>query len=98
MTLTDAIRRLRPRLAVNAAYRAVFESPEGDKVLRDLMQRGGLLETSVVEGDAGLTHFKEGRRSLVLDIMSELRWTEADILKLARQREPGPPEFEEEAA
>jgi hypothetical protein len=46
-----------------------------------------------------LTHFKEGRRSLVLDIINELRWDEEDIAKLARERaEVEPPQFEQEAA
>jgi hypothetical protein len=101
VNLPTSLRSWIPRLAINAAYRAVFTSPEGERVLRDLMMRGGVLETSVVEGDAGLTHFKEGRRSLVLDIIAELRFTEGDILRLARERSsegPTPPQFEQDAA
>jgi len=86
MAVTDLIRKFLPRLAINASYRAVFDSPEGERVLHDLMQRAGILETSVIEGDAGMTHFKEGRRSVVLDILAELQWSESDIARAARER------------
>src|SRR5262245_54069559 len=99
MEWSETIRRFMPRLAVNAAYRAVFDSPEGEKVLKDLMIRGGLLETSTIPGDPHMTHFRDGRRSLVLDILAELQWSESQIARLAREQSPGNlPQPEEEAA
>jgi len=97
--VAEALRRWIPRLAINAAYRAVFTSPDGEKVLRDLMKRGGLLETSMVEGDPHLTAFKEGKRAVILDVLAELRWSEKEIAGLARERqEELPLGMEEEAA
>lgn len=94
MILGTVLQGWLPRLAINAAYKAVFDSPDGVRVMRDLMIRGGLLETSAVEGDPHMTHFNEGRRSLVLDILKELRWSETDIAELARERDQPPPQMD----
>ena len=85
--LRDRFRGVQDReRAIRQAYHAVFASDDGKLVLHDLLQRGGLLETSAVSGDAFMTHFKEGRRSVALEIIHKLRWTEAEMLQLALQR------------
>jgi hypothetical protein len=73
----DRLRRTR------RAYQQVFGTPEGQIVLHDLLARCGVLETSVVHGDPYVTHFREGRRSVGLDLLHKLRWTEGDLHQLA---------------
>lgn len=82
------LRRFKRQLAVKAAYRDVFDTPEGQMVFRDLARRSGLHETSFEPGDPQHTAFKEGRRSLFLEILQQLRWTEGEIAQLARERDP----------
>lgn len=79
--------RMRPILRVKAAYRETFEPPAGQMVLRDIARRGGMFETSM-EPDAHMTSFKEGRRSLALEIFQMLRWSDGEIAQLATQRDP----------
>lgn len=69
-----------------AAYSAVFESPDGRIVLADLLARAGMLEVSTVFGDPYATHFRDGRRALALEIVNLLRWSEMELLQLAKER------------
>ena len=68
----------------SAAYSAVFATPEGEIVLQDLLREGGLLASSVVEGDAYATHRKEGRRELALHIVHRLSWSESQVAAFAQ--------------
>jgi hypothetical protein len=72
--------------AIRSAYHTVFDSPDGKLVLTDMLQAGGLLESSMVGGDAHMTHYREGRRSMALDLIHKLRWTEGEVMQLALQR------------
>lgn len=82
------LRHFRRALRIKAAYRETFESPAGTLVLRDLLRRAGALETSMEPGDPGMTAFREGRRSLALDVLQQLRWSEGELAQLARERDP----------
>lgn len=81
--LPETIRR---RFALSRAYREVFETDAGKQVLADLAKKSGLLATSFAPGDPQATHFAEGRRSLMLEIIAELRWSETEIMQLASAR------------
>lgn len=74
----------RARLSEN--YKAVFNHGAGKIVLADILKKGGVLETSVVAGDVQMTAFNEGKRSLALSIVEELRWNPMDLLALAEER------------
>lgn len=74
------------RLAVSEAYRRLYDTPEGQIVMHDLMRRCGILEVSAEAGDAHMTYFRDGRRSIALEIMQELRWTEGELVKLAQEQ------------
>jgi len=80
--VAKVLKGFRRQAAVNQAYHAVYATPEGQLVLHDLMRRGGILETSPVPDDS---RFYEVRRSLALEIAKELRWTEAEMIALARE-------------
>lgn len=51
-------------------YRAVFETPAGQKVLKDLMTFGKFFDTSYVPGDPTTTAYNEGMRRMILRILS----------------------------
>lgn len=72
--------------AIRSAYATVFGSPEGKLVLHDLLRRTGILEASMVAGDPHMTHFRDGRRSVGLDVVHMLRWTEGEMMQLALQQ------------
>lgn len=63
------------------AYQNVFGQGDGRIVLNDILKRGGTLETSVIPGDPYQTHFREGRRSLALEILNETGVNQSAILK-----------------
>ena len=55
--------------AMRKAYRDVFSSKDGQKVLADIAQRG-LLQTVSFTGESPLsTAFNEGKRALALEII-----------------------------
>jgi hypothetical protein len=74
------------RAALGDAYRAVFDSADGKKVLTDLCRAGHLLETTVALGDPYLTHVAEGKRIIILHILDMLRWTPNEVRALAEER------------
>lgn len=61
------------KLALLHDYKAVFGTPQGKRVLQDLMAKGGLLQSNYVPGDSHGTAYNEGARSLVLHIFEILR-------------------------
>lgn len=70
---------IRRRIAMTKAYKEVFNSIDGRIVLRDLMKKAGLLSAEAGEFDAG-------RRSLMLEILAELRFDEEKLLEVATER------------
>ena len=74
--ISKAMRRKEERL--NEAYRAVLASENGRMVLRDLLDRSGVLAASgVPNGNGGFTSgsetfWREGRRSVGLDLIARL--------------------------
>lgn len=76
-------RDLLERLVSSARrYRNVFANGgDGAWVLNDILRRGGMLETSVVPGDTQMTGFREGRRSLAMEILKESGVRESALLK-----------------
>lgn len=71
---------------IASAYQETFGHPAGQMTLRDILRRAGVLETSIVQGDAQLSAWKEGRRALALEIIECLRWNEMELLSLATER------------
>jgi hypothetical protein len=70
---------LRRRITLTKAYKDVFGSIDGQIVLKDLVARAGILEA-----DPG--KFAAGRRSIVLEILLELRFDETALMALAAER------------
>jgi len=55
-------------------YRKVFQSPEGERVLRDLMKQFHAMGTTYFQGDTHQTAFREGQRNVFLHIVNELNY------------------------
>lgn len=66
-------------------YRQTFGGEHGKRVLLDMMRRHFVLQSTKVPGDAGESAFREGRRSVVLDIMNVLRMDEQQVLDLPQE-------------
>lgn len=76
MGIFKTFRRLNPfekAASLAADYKAVFGGPPGERVLHDLMVKGHIHEITLDTDSATLTAFREGRRSLVLEIVEQLR-------------------------
>lgn len=95
MALPDLLRK---RARIGALYRQVFEAPGGAEVLADLLREAGLLEVSSVAGDPSMTHFRDGKRAVGLHVINRMRWTEAQLLELARRQTDAGLRQEEEGA
>ena len=84
--LFKMIPALRRRAALSHAYHRVYDTPEGKMMIDDLLRKSGLLETAHEPGDAATTSFRDGRRSMGLEILQALRWTEGELVKLAQEQ------------
>jgi hypothetical protein len=74
---------------VAQAYRRVFETADGGLVLRDILGKCHILETTAVAGDSHMSAHNEGRRAAALDILETLRWTPAHVVALTQEQETG---------
>jgi hypothetical protein len=83
--LVRAFPHLQRRLEMANAYQAVFDGPQGQRVLRDILHAGGVLNVAYTEGDSGGTHFNDGKRALALHILDRLRWSEGELLQLGQE-------------
>lgn len=80
MSFTDLLPGpIKRRLALSRTYRNVFGSLDGKFVLVDLIKRAGLLEAEPGK-------FAAGRRSIVLEIMTELRFDEKRLLEMSQEQ------------
>jgi hypothetical protein len=76
---------IRRRITLTKAYKDVFGSIDGQFVLKDLIGRAGILESEPGK-------FAAGRRSIVLEILQELRFDETALMALAAERLDEPDE------
>jgi hypothetical protein len=73
------------RARLQDAYRTVFNTPQGQLVLRHLAKRCNLTSTSVVKGDVHETYVNEGMRRVVLSILRQLKRDDAALLGLIEE-------------
>lgn len=66
-------------------YRAVFDTPDGRKVLADLMTFCHVDRPVTVPGDAQMSAYNDGMRRVALRIASILRMKDEEIFALANQ-------------
>ena len=65
-----------------AAYQRIFSSPEGERVLLDLVKVARLDIPTFAAGDPHETSYREGERSIVLRIIKTINTDPAYVLEL----------------
>lgn len=84
----DAVQRKMSFWRLNAAYKRVFSSAEGQRVLKDLLRVGNYTKTIHVAEDQGRgTALLEGRRQVVIHILDHVGMSPLDADDLARRAE-----------
>ena len=68
-------------------YKRVFGSPDGQKVLHDLMDRFHLLRATHFRGDSHESAFRDGERHVVITIMQILKQNPEKLMELLKQGE-----------
>jgi hypothetical protein len=76
--------RAKAQLQTASDYQAVYGWPEGERVIHDILREAGVLSVAHVEGDPGTSQFNDGKRALGLFVIQRLRWSEGELVKLAR--------------
>lgn len=65
-------------------YKICFDTPEGQRVLKDLVQFCKYRDSTFVAGDPHATAFNEGMRRVALRIIKFLNMTEEEINKISQ--------------
>lgn len=68
------------------AYRAAFSGPDGEVVLRDLLDFCNAGRSSIVVDASKMTLVNEGKRLVALRIAGYLNLTDEQILEISMQR------------
>jgi len=68
-------------------YRTVFESPNGELVLKDLADRHKVFSTTFVQGDPHATSHAEGRRLVILDIIRYINLDVEFVKEVMKERD-----------
>jgi hypothetical protein len=79
--------------AIRAAYRRVFDGPDGETVLRHILRAGGVLARGFT-GEPLALAYAEGRRTLALQIIHTATGSEEEADRFLRKilsEEPLPP-------
>lgn len=71
-------------------YNITFSTPEGKRVLKDLMKFCGYKASSYVPGDTGATCVNEGLRLAILRILKFVEMDEAELTRLSQLRDENP--------
>lgn len=83
--LVRAFPHLQKRLEMANAYQQVFDGPQGQRVLRDIIAAGGYLNEDIEPMSGGDALYRCGRRSMVAHILNRLRWSEGELLQLGQE-------------
>ena len=69
------------RLSIHRSYRAVFGTPEGERVLEHILKEGFAVKTTFVAGDPEQTMLNEGSRRLALSILRMAKVSSDDRIR-----------------
>lgn len=65
-------------------YQQCFATPEGEKVIADLIDECGFIRSSMVDGDPYGTAFNEGKRQVIVDILNKLNTDPEKLLQILK--------------
>ncbi len=68
-------------------YKAFWNTPEGRKVLEDMILHHNVMSSSFVKDDPYETAFKEGERNVILRILSIIKINPKKMIKLIEEIE-----------
>lgn len=66
-------------------YQVVFGSPEGERVLQDILSEGFVTSSTFVRGDPQETTLNEGSRRLALSILKFAKTNHQDRIRLIEE-------------
>lgn len=78
------IKIAKQRMQIAGDYHTVYNMAEGERMIVDLLRESGVLSVSHVAGDPGSSAFNDGKRAMGLYLIQRLRWSEGQLVKLAR--------------
>jgi hypothetical protein len=68
-----------------ALFERVFETEDGKRVLEDLCVRNFIFSPCIVPGDPYYTHYNDGRRSVIADLLSYLNISTSELERMERE-------------
>lgn len=83
---------VKKRRAIDAAYRRVFNSPDGKLILQDLMEQHSITGTTF-DPNPQVSALKEGERNVVLRVMSILDMSSEKVLEKIKEHSAKNAEF-----
>lgn len=81
-TMLEAMRR---KLTRHRDYQVVFGSPEGERVLMDILRNGFAAESTFVRGDPNETLLNEGSRRLALSVLKFAKTNHNERIRLIEE-------------
>ena len=79
MNIVSTIKKLRPFTNIHESYKTVFETPDGQKVLKHMMRVGYVDSCPYVPGDPHESSHRMGMQRFVLSILKQLRMSTGEI-------------------
>lgn len=80
------LKRAKRQVAIAQSYKQVFGTPEGKRVLNDILKHAHVIEPSYIRGDAHETSYREGERNMALRLLAMLN---IDIQELQKRIQEG---------
>jgi hypothetical protein len=80
-TIARTLKMFEREGAIARAYSDVYATDPGRMVIEDIMRKAGIL---TVASDPTDSRFYDGRRAVALEVLRMLRFTESEMIALAR--------------
>lgn len=77
------------RRQLSDAYKRVFDTPDGQLILRHWIRTGYVLDPTYCPGDPHETAHREGTRRFVLSVLREVNINDAQLLKMIEEQYDG---------
>lgn len=69
------------------AYRDMWENPQGRLVMRDILNRAGVLEEADHSCEPDERSVRAGKRLIAIHIFERMRWSNMKLMELAREQD-----------
>lgn len=82
---SELVQRMAEVLSVRSAYREVFKTPSGEKVLRHLCRSAKVNTSAFVAGSPDQTAYLNGQRDIVISILRYVHGNDDEIKRAIEQ-------------